>query len=206
MHGSYSVPRRARPSSSNGQRCRSRPARPRGVSRVDDEPSLGDGASPFPTAPAVPRPSAARYRGSHDELQPSPGEAPSGRAVPRRARGRATGLRVRRPALRTGAGAGAGGIRDHAREHRDAVHARVHRAAARAVLPLPGRRRPRGADPRARVPGGGPRGRGADDAVHRRARTSTSRNGRATRSRSRCPTRSCADPTAPGCAASAGRT
>ena len=25
----------------------------------------------------VPRPSPARYRGSHDELQPSPGEAPS---------------------------------------------------------------------------------------------------------------------------------
>ena len=39
------------------------------------------------------------------------------------------------------------------RDDRHGVRARVHRAAARALLPLPRRRRARGADPRPRVPG-----------------------------------------------------
>src|SRR5436190_294557 len=49
----------------------------------------------------------------------------------------AAGIRVRRPALCAGAGGGAGGVRDHAGQHRHGLHAGFHRAPARAVLPLP---------------------------------------------------------------------
>ena len=74
------------------------------------------------------------------------------------------------------------------------------RAAPRPVLPLPRRRRARPPDPRPRVPGLDARRRGADARRTSTTTCSTSPPGRATRSRSRCPTRSSAGPTAPGSA------
>ena len=151
--------------------------------------------------------SAARYPGSHDELQPSPGEAPS------RVSSTATSSRS---SCRPSNSAASGTSRcpskvpaafEITRANTGTVFTpRLHRPPARAVLPLPRRRRARGADQGPRVPGGEARGRGDDDAVHRRDECSTSRSGRATRSRSRCRTRSSAAPTAPASAPSAART
>ena len=67
-----------------------------------------DGGRRTPWSPAARSTDAGarRYPDRHDELQPAPGEAPSGRGAPRGARGRARAVRVRRPALPPGAGAG----------------------------------------------------------------------------------------------------
>ena len=67
-----------------------------------------------------------------DELRPAPGEAPAGGGAPRGARGGAAGVRVRRPALPPGAGAGDRRARDHAGGHRHACSRSRSRPACTA--------------------------------------------------------------------------
>ena len=149
---------------------------------------------------------AGRYPGSMTSFSLRQVKLRPGEQYPRSARGRAAGVRVRRPALRAGAGAGAGAARGHARDHRHGLHASgFTRAAARAVLPLPRRRRARGADHAREYQAEEPE----DEELttpYLVGATSTSRSGRATRSRSRCRTRSSAARTARACAPSAART
>ena len=149
-----------------------------------------------------------RYPGLHDELRPAQVRAPVGEEhreeievelepfelggerylpvpeqVPARARDHAATHRL--------------GLRAAASPSR--LHGPCYRCLGDAVVEVADRRR---ASTRRRIPR-------ASDELRRRTSTttaSTSRRGRATRSPSRCPTRSSAVPTAPGSARSAART
>ena len=154
------------------------------------------------------RPGATPRRTCMTSFNLSPGEAPSGRGAPRGARGRAAGVRVRRPALRPRAGAGARAELVVTRATSRAPSSRstsrrgsTARATAASATPC-SRCRSARASTRPSRPTTTSCGRRTSST----GTCSTSPPGRATRSRSRCRRRSSAGPTAPASARCAART